>query len=893
MSTMSITLEDINNALVKTFFPSNTDGVVRLYLDSPRRTQFAQHLGVTEPIAMTELYTQTHPLVKQLKNKRKLYLTFLREEQRDNEDDDVIEKNITNRIPDFLAHMVVTADAYFRGWKQGDDPIDVYWPICRRINNMLEPVVNVTRVDYSTLKSSTYGLPSCFERKQYVGLGIYKMSQWRALQIWSQKYSIAHNSPELQVLEIRRGPGGIVRTIRYMAPFLQKDERVFKIIANTKKNIEYTVSKYAIEQAIRIYAGMFSTLAQKFLESFGYGVFVNAIMAHMNDPHLEETVKSDKKTNKDANIIIDKTTPSNQPKWIFELESNVDDDTSSDSLKVGLSFEAYTSENPESIMINGIKQDLFFKDDVATYPIDDDGTEEIDLANVTYVQDKQSMTIPLSPKFWRMLVDIQGGLSVETETLQGASAIIALKGNKKALANAIGIPEWNLSDEVLTRYRIGDKNIVLYPLKHTTNLRIAAGENIKFQLEGGGRLDSTTKPTYLRDLPPMLILTEGKINRNIRIQFQELPITDLSESKVLQEMKPGLHETILLPGKTSGRVFTVERYKEYEAKNSDQIWRKEIEFIESKDLTHDTFWNNVPLMDQISEKINESGTLVSENDYNIYQKQIMSQPPIDSEAAPLKAGLTLQGWTEANQLYRDKNEKKIKNDEIKKMIDQHAKAKIDMAKRQKQRDDETARNRQNKATDTAGSQADDNTENAKETLEDFDKRKVAEIKEKVKIAPEEMKNWSNELNDDAKQLSLRLATAHYREKLEDSRKVFETEANNLVENANTLADDFNPEKGWRHYCAFYDDSQGKWDRLWKRFKRTMERLKGNDEREERRKQRESKVITASAKTAKITPRRNTLRDRLLQSLKNHPNNKDISRALYCSCTFCSRGSGLK
>jgi hypothetical protein len=284
---------------------------------------------------------------------------------------------------------------------------------------------------------------------------------------------------------------------------------------------------------------------------------------------------------------------------------------------------------------------------------------------------------------------------------------------------------------------------------------------------------------------------------------------------------------------------------------------------------------------------------VSENDYNSYQKQIMSRPQIDSEAPPLKAGLTLQGWTEAFQLYREKNEEKLRQDEIDKVKKIHAEKAIDTLRRQKVRDDKVENNRQNKDTDTAGSHADNNAENAKESPvtslqrnDKFDEREMAKIEEKVKSAPEDMERWYNKLNNDANKLSLELTSTRFREKLEDSRKDFETEANHLLEKAKTLAEDFDSEKGLPHYQNSYDSSQKKWDRLWKTFRRTMAKWENHDNREER------KVIPAPTKIAEKTPRR-TLRNRLLQSLKNHPNSKDISRALYCSCAFCSRGSGLK
>ena len=660
---MEFKLAQINSALVETFFPVSQMGTVRLYLTARDRKKFAEELGVDEELAMLALYKSVDRLPDKLKRHTRKYTSFLRENQAENEDDEEKEvQEIVKHIPDFLASLVVCSDAYFRGWRDGDDANMVYLAMNRRINEIL----GMTRyVKYISDQNS--GLASSFRLQNYPGISSRggHNSQWTALKAWTETRSHVFNSPILDAKGIRGAPHGIVRSIKYMAPFLEKDELIFKEIAREMNKNPFDPSNDVISRQIYSYFSSYTKLAEDGIKEFGTGLFVRAVRMHMKNPELGESSDAAAPEPKTPKILDDKIPYSESPEWVFEIEK---DGEEGDSLEIGISFEncQFPAEEPTEVFVSDSAHQLNFKTDRITYPLYLDSSEKIALDEIIYKHELGEDKIPLNPNFWKMISDIGGGMGVETETLRNADRVIACNGNRRQLAAAIGVKEHLLKSPISTKYTTNGKEIVIYSLSgsmlgQTPN----AAEMIRIKLSGGGRLDKTSKPAYLRDFPPTLVLTEGRINSLIRIKFQDVPIIESLDPELLQEMENKNSVTLppgdnILPNGTSARVFTVHRYKTATAKYSDLLWNREIRFIESKDLAHDLYWIQTPLNAPETEDIEEDGDDRTAQEYAVFKEKKTQIPQISSESKPIKMGLSLEGWTEAIEAYENANAEVIR-----------------------------------------------------------------------------------------------------------------------------------------------------------------------------------------------------------------------------------------
>lgn len=889
---MDFDLAQINSALVETLFPVSQRGTVRLYLTARDRKKFAEELGVDEELAMLALYKSVDRLPDKLRRHTQRYIAFLRENQAENEDDEEKEEQeIVNHIPEFLASLIVCSDAYFRGWRDGDDANMVYKAMNRRINEIL----GITRyVNYISDQNS--GLASSFRLQNYPGISSPggRNCQWTALKTWTEKRSHVFNSPVLDAKGIRGGPHGIVRSIKYMAPFLEKDELIFKEIAREMNKNPFDPSNDVISRQIYSYFSRYTKLAENHINDFGTGLFVRAVRMHMKNPELGESSDAAAPEPKTPKILGNKIPFSESPGWVFEIEK---DDEGGDSLEIGISFEncQFPAEEPMEVFVSGTEHQLNFKTDRITYPLYLDSSEKIALDEIIYKHELGEGKIPLNPNFWKMISDIGGGMGVETETLRNADRVIACNGNRRQLAAAIGVQEDRLQSPISTKYTTNGKGIVIYSLSgsmlgQTPN----AAEMIRIQLSGGGRLDKTSKPTYLRDFPPTLVLTEGRINSLIRIKFQDVPIT--LDPELLQEMENINSVTLppgdkILPNGTTARVFTVHRYKTATAKNSDLLWNGEIRFIESKDLAHDPYWIQTPLNGPETEDIEEDGDDITAQKYSDFKEKRTQIPQISSESKPIKMGLSLEGWTEAIEAYETANAEAIREQK-----------KAEALEASRIRNEKMARVQAEKDADNAARRAREQEEMAARSEEEKERMLASEARTREKEEEQRSKNIAQfteqiqDLKDDykdkqnfAEQLLSRVHNES-KEFLKKTLKDFRTNVDFLL-------------KELKSYFQAYEDATGAPGEVTNRLKRANKRCAdfrrdlNRIENEVRRynragfnrneKSRDPSPKSSATKLNKKKPR-TTIQDRLRKSLKAHPNNTDIQRALYCTCEICKQ-----
>lgn len=887
---MDFDLAQINSALVETLFPVSQRGTVRLYLTARDRKKFAEELGVDEELAMLALYKSVDRLPNKLRRHTQLYITFLRENQAENEDDEEKEEQeIVNHIPEFLASLVVCSDAYFRGWRDGDDPILVYFAMNRRINEILSEQRHSNYIE-----NQNDGLPPSFGWKKYPGIFSKKIDQWTALKIWSKKRSHIHNSPVLDALEIQGGPGGRVRSIRYMAPYLEADVIKFKEVAREMNKSPFNPSNDVIARVIRWNFSSLSHLARKHIDDYGTGLFVRAVRMHMKDPALGKSSDAAAPEPKTPKILGDKIPSSESPEWVFEIEK---DDGGGDSLEIGISFEncQFPAEEPTEVFVSGTAHQLNFKTDRITYPLYLDSSEKIALDEIIYKHELGDGKIPLNPNFWKMISDIGGGMGVETETLRNADRVIACNGNRRQLAAAIGVQEHRLQSPISTKYTTNGKGIVIYSLSgsmlgQTPN----AAEMIRIQLSGGGRLDKTSKPTYLRDFPPTLVLTEGRINSLIRIKFQDVPIT--LDPELLQEMENINSVTLppgdkILPNGTSARVFTVHRYKTATAKNSQVLWNGEIRFIESKDLAHDPYWIQTPLNGPETEDIEEDGDDITAQKYADFKEKRTQIPQNSSESKPIKMGLTLEGWTEAIEAYETANAEVIREQK-----------KADALEASRIRREENARVQAERDAENAARQAQRQEESTARSEEEKERILASEAEMREKEMQQRSKNIAQfteqiqDLKDDykdkqnfAEQLLSRVHDES-KELLKKKLKDFRTNVDFLL---NELKSYFQAYNGATGAPGEVTNRLKRANKRCADFRRDLNRIENEVRRYNRagfnrnEKSRDPSPKSSATKLNKKKPR-TTIQDRLRKSLKAHPNNTDIQRALYCTCEICKQ-----
>jgi hypothetical protein len=889
---MDFDMAQINSALVETLFPASQRGSVRLYLTAGRRKKFAEVLGVDEKTAMLALYNSVHPLHEKLRRRTHDYRKFLQSNQEENEDDEEKEEQeIVNHIPDFLASLVVCSDAYFRGWRDGDDANMVYQAMNRRINEILGGKLPV---NYIFDQSS--GLPSAFRVQNYPGISSLggHNSQWTALKTWTEKRSHVFNSPILDAIPIRDGPHGIVRSIKYMAPFLEKDELIFKEIAREMNKNPFNPSNDVIAGKIYYRFSSYTKLAERHIEEFGTGLFVRAVRMHMKDPALGKSSDAAAPEPKTPKILGDKIPSSESPEWVFEIEK---DDEGGDSLEIGISFEncQFPAEEPTEVFVGGTEHQLNFKTDKITYPLYLDSSEKIALDEIIYKHELGEGKIPLNPNFWKMISDVGGGMGVETETLRNADRVIACNGNRKQLAEAIGIPEHRLQSPISTKYTIDGKAIVIYSLTGSRLGQTPNGaEMIRIELSGGGRLDKTSKPTYLRDFPPTLVLTEGRINSLIRIKLQDVPIIESLDPELLQEME-NINSVTLPPGDkslpngTTARVFTVHRYKKATAKYSEVLWNREIRFIESKDLAHDPYWIQTPLNTQETEDIEEDGDDVTAQEYADFKEKRTQKPQISSESKPIKMGLTLEGWTEAIEAYETANAEAIREQKKAEALETARIRKEERDRKQAERDAENAARRARRQEETRDRSEQErirlkaSEDERREKDEEQRSKNIAEFTEQIQDLKQEYQDKQNI----AEQI---LSRVHNGDILKKKLKEFRTNVEFLL---NELQSYFQAYKGG---TGAPGEVKNRLKRVAKRcadFRRDLNRIESEERINNRaefnrnEKSRESSPKSSATKLNKKKPR-TTIQDRLRKSLKAHPNSTDIQRALYCTCEKCKQ-----
>lgn len=889
---MDFDLAQINSALVETLFPASQRGKVRLYLTARHRKKFAETLGVDEEIAMLALYKSVDRLPNKLRIHTQQYITFLRENQAENGDDEEKEEQENvKHIPDFLASLVVCSDAYFRGWRDGDDANMVYQAMNRRINEILGKTRHVNYIS-----DQSHGLPNAFRLQRYPGISSPggSNSQWTALKTWAEKRSHVFNSSVLDAIGIRGGPHGIVRSIKYMAPFLEKDELIFKEIAREMNKNPFNPSNDVIARKIDYRISSYTKLAERHIEEFGTGLFVRAVRMHMKDPALGKSSDAAAPEPKTPKILGGKIPFSESPEWVFEIEK---DDGGGNSLEIGISFEncQFPAEEPTEVFVSGTAHQLNFKTDRMTYPLYIDSSEKIALDEIIYKHELGEGKIPLNPNFWKMISDVGGGMGVETETLRNADRVIACNGNRKQLAEAIGIPEHRLQSPISTKYTIGGKAIVIYSLPGSRLGQTPSGaEMIRIELSGGGRLDKTSKPTYLRDFPPSLVLTEGRIDSLIRIKFQDVPIT--LDPELLQEMENINSVTLppgdkTLPNGTTARVFTVHRYKTANAKHSDVLWNREIRFIENKDLAHDSYWIQTPLNTPETEDVEEDGDGITPQEYADFKEKRTQIPQISSGSKPIKMGLTLEGWTKAIEAYETANADAIREQKkaealeasrIRREENDRVQAERDAenaARRAQEQEDRTARSEQERIRLKASE------DERREKDEEQRSKNIAQFTELIRDLKEEYQNKQNV----TEQLLSRVQDES-KEFLKKKLKEFRTDMDYLL---NQLQTYFQKYKGATGAPGEVTNRLRRANQRCADFRRVLNRIesevRGYNQAEFNRneKSRESSPKSSAAKLNKKKPR-TTIQDRLRKSLKAHPNNIDIQRALYCTCEICKQ-----
>ena len=891
---MGIDLAQINSALVETLFPVSQRGTVRLYLTARDRKKFAEELGVDEELAMLALYKSVDKLPDKLRRHTQRYITFLRENQAENEDDEEKEEQeIVNHIPDFLASLVVCSDAYFRGWKDGDDANMVYQAMNRRINEIL----GKTRyVNYISDQNS--GLASSFRLQNYPGISSPggHNSQWTALKTWTEKRSHVFNSPVLDAKGIRGGPHGIVRSIKYMAPFLEKDELIFKEIAREMNKNPFDPSNDVIASQIHYHSDSYTKLAERHIDEFGTGLFVRAVRMHMKNPALGKGSDAAAPEPKTPKILGNNIPFSESPEWVFEIEK---DDEGGDSLEIGISFEncKFPAEEPAEVFVGGTAHQLNFKTDRITYPLYLDSSEKIALDEIIYKHELGEDKIPLNLNFWKMISDIGGGMGVETETLRNADRVIACNGNRSQLAAAIGISEHLLQSPISTKYTTNGKEVVIYSLSgsmlgQTPN----AAEMIRIELSGGGRLDKTSKPTYLRDFPPTLVLTEGRINSLIRIKFQDVPIIESLDPELLQEMENKNSVTLppgdnILPNGTSARVFTVHRYKTATAKYSDLLWNREIRFIENKDLAHDSYWIQTSLNAPETEDIEEDGDNITAQEYADYKEKKTQIPQKSSESKPIKMGLTLEGWTKAIEAYETANAEVIREQKKADALEASRIRREENARVQAERDAENAARRAQEQQETAA-RSEEEKERMLESEAEMREKEMQQRSKNIAQFTEQIQDLKDDYKDKQNFAEQLLSRVHdeSKELLKKKLKDFRTNMDFLL---NELKSYFQAYKGATGAPGEVTNRLKRANKRCADFRRDLNRIENEVRRYNRagfnrnEKSRDPSPESSATKLNKKKPR-TTIQDRLRKSLKAHPNNPDIQRALYCTCEICKQ-----
>lgn len=887
---MEFDLAQINSALVKTLFPASQRGPVRLYLTAGHRKKFAEVLGVDEKTAILALYKSVNPLHSKLRRHTQDYRKFLQKNQAENEDDEEKEEQeIVTHIPNFLASLVVCSDAYFRGWRDGDDANMVYFAMNRRINEILGETHHVNYIS-----DQSRGLPNAFKLQRYPGISRSPKSQWTALKTWTEKRSYVFNSPILDALPIRYGPHGIVRSIKYMAPFLEKDELIFKKIARQMNKNPFVPSNDVIARQIYFHFNNYTKLAERHIEDFGTGLFVRAVRMHMKNPALGKSSDSAAPEPKTTKILGNNIPFSESPEWVFEIEK---DDEGGDSLEIGISFEncEFPVEEPTEVFVSGSAHQLNFKTDRITYPLYIDTSNKIALDEIIYKHELGEGKIPLNPNFWKMISDIGGGMGVETETLRNADRVIACNGNRKQLAAAIGIPEHRLQTPISTKYTTNGKEIVIYSLSGSRLGQTPIdAEMIRIELSGGGRLDKTSKPTYLRDFPPSLVLTEGRINSLIRIKFQDVPIIESLDPELLQEMENINSVTLppgdkTLPNGTTARIFTVHRYKTATAKYSEVLWNREIRFIENKDLAHDPYWIQTPLITPGTEDVEEDGDGITPQEYADFKEKRTQIPQISSGSKPIDIGLTLEGWTKAIEAYETANADAIREQKKAEALEASRLRNEEIIRVQAEKDAANAARRAQQQQETAARSEEEKKRilaseaKMREKEKQQRSKKIAEFTEQIQDLKEEYQNKQNI----AERILIRV---HDGEVLKRNLKEFRMNMDILL-------------KELQSYFQAYKDATGAPGEVTNHLKRAnkrcadFRRVLNRIESEERinnragfnrnEKYRDSSPKSSATNLNKKKPR-TTIQDRLRKSLKAHPNNTDIQRALYCTCEICKQ-----
>ncbi len=236
-----ITLKDWNRYLVDILFPKGLSGSSRLFLTPEDIEELSKKTGLTKEEVVEELYktTSADDMPETVERRIKEYKRFLREVPErvknsygiDEEDDEYKDKSIEeylNKIPPFLANLVVIVHAYMYGDRASVGPGDVYETVANEISEVLgiEKKDDI-RDDLKRNWHSVTGMREykIEEKKKKIKIGNH--SPWVILKKWTEiRDRISKNGAlTLDTCEIETKKHGYVGPIKYNAPFVSDDRK--------------------------------------------------------------------------------------------------------------------------------------------------------------------------------------------------------------------------------------------------------------------------------------------------------------------------------------------------------------------------------------------------------------------------------------------------------------------------------------------------------------------------------------------------------------------------------------------------------------------------------------------------------------------------------------------